>query len=123
MSRRRKSSPELSSSLVAQSTALAVRGLRVADAAKYAGVSHWFIRTAVWQGKLRAYRAGKVIIVLRDDLDRWLNSLPEVQRNDAAWFANRQKAVRAFAEPGQQTAGTVVYTGHIVARQLGGVSR
>jgi excisionase family DNA binding protein len=95
MSPRRKASPEVSSSPVTQPTQFAapVRGLRVADAAKYAGVSHWFIRTAVWQGKLRAYRAGKVIVILRDDLDRWLNSLPEVQRNDAEWLARRTGAV------------------------------
>ena len=66
------------------------RGLRVPDAAKNAGVSHWFIRTAVWTGKLRAYRAGKVIVILRDDLDRWLNSLPEVQPLNSEWLADRQ---------------------------------
>lgn len=93
MSHRRKASPEVSLSPVTQPTQLApVRGLRVADAARYAGVSHWFIRTAVWTGKLRAYRAGKVIVILRDDLDRWLNSLPEVQRNDSAWLARRTGA-------------------------------
>jgi excisionase family DNA binding protein len=93
MSRRRKALPEVLSSPVTQPTQLIapVRGLRVADAAKYAGVSHWFVRTAVWQGKLRAYRAGKVIVILRDDLDRWLNSLPEVQRNDAKWLSDRQQ--------------------------------
>ena len=96
MSHRRKASPEVSSSPVTQPTQSApVRGLRVADAARYAGVSHWFIRTAVWTGKLRAYRAGKVIVILRDDLDRWLNSLPEVQRNDAEWLADRQQKAGA----------------------------
>jgi excisionase family DNA binding protein len=71
------------------------RGLRVPDAAQYAGVSHWFIRSAVWNGKLRARRAGKVIIILRDDLDEFLNSLPEVQPNTAEWLADRQcKAVQ-----------------------------
>jgi len=94
MSPRRKALPGVSASSVTQ-LAAPVRGLRVADAAKYAGVSHWFIRTAVWQGKLRAYRAGKVILILRDDLDRWLNSLPEVQRNDAEWLANRQQKAGA----------------------------
>jgi excisionase family DNA binding protein len=97
MSHRRKALPEVSSSPVTQPTPLAapVRGLRVADAARYAGVSHWFIRTAVWTGKLRAYRAGKVIVILRDDLDRWLNSLPEVQRNEAEWLADRQQKAGA----------------------------
>lgn len=95
MHRQRTDSPQVSSSPATQpsitATAAPVRGLRVADAAKYAGVSHWFIRTAVWTGKLRAYRAGKVIVILRDDLDRFLNSLPEVQRSDAAWLADRQQ--------------------------------
>ena len=58
------------SSLVTQdkiSTAAPVRGLRVPDAAAYAGVTHWHIRTAIWTGGLKAYRAGKVIIILRED--------------------------------------------------------
>ncbi len=68
-----------------------VRGLRVSDAAKYAGVTHWHVRTAIWTGKLKAYRAGKVIIILRDDLDRYLNSLPEVQPLKSEWLADRQQ--------------------------------
>jgi excisionase family DNA binding protein len=67
-----------------------VRGLRVPDAAAYAGVTHWHIRTAIWTGKLKAYRAGKVIIILREDLDRYLNSLPEVQPLKSSWLAERQ---------------------------------
>jgi len=53
------------------------RGLRVADAARYAGVSHWFLRSAVWRGELKARRAGKVIIILRDELDSYLSALRE----------------------------------------------
>lgn len=67
-----------------------VRGLRVPDAAAYAGVTHWHIRTAVWTGRLRARRAGKVIIILREDLDRYLSSLPEVQPLKSDWLAERQ---------------------------------
>jgi excisionase family DNA binding protein len=70
---------------------IAPRGLRVGDAARYAGTTHWHIRTAIWTGRLKAYRAGKVIIVLREDLDRYLNSLPEVQPNNAEWLADRQQ--------------------------------
>jgi len=72
------------------------RGLRVPDAAAYAGVTHWHIRTAIWTGRLKAYRAGKVIIVLREDIDRYLNSLAEVQPNNAEWLAKRQQTA---AEP------------------------
>lgn len=67
-----------------------VRGLRVPDAAAYAGVTHWYIRTAVWTGRLKAHRAGKVIIILREDLDRYLSSLPEVQPLKSSWLAVRQ---------------------------------
>jgi hypothetical protein len=41
-------------------------------------------------GRLKAYRAGKVIVILRDDLDRYLNSLPEIQPSNAEWLAVRQ---------------------------------
>jgi len=64
--------------------------LRVADAARYAGTTHWHIRTAIWTGRLKAFRAGKVIIILRDDLDRYLNSLPEIQPLKSEWLAERQ---------------------------------
>jgi hypothetical protein len=70
---------------------LSPRGLRVPDAAAYAGVTHWHIRTAIWAGKLKAYHAGKVIIVLRDDLDDYLNCLPQVQPSHAEWLAKRQQ--------------------------------
>ena len=66
------------------------RGLRVGDAANYAGTSHWHIRTAVWTGKLKARRAGKVLLILRDDLDQYLDSLPEVQPSAAEWLNKRQ---------------------------------
>jgi hypothetical protein len=80
------------SSASSNSTNMAVvpRGLRVADAAAYAGVTHWFIRSAIWTGKLKAHRAGKVLIVLHDDLDGYLNSLPEVQPLKSDWLAERQ---------------------------------
>lgn len=79
-----------SSASVNSNVAVVPRGLRVADAARYAGTTHWHIRTAVWTGRLKAYRAGKVIIILRDDLDRYLNSLPEVQPLNSQWLAERQ---------------------------------
>lgn len=68
------------------------RGLRVAAAAQYAGVTHWYIRSAVWMGKLPARRAGKVLIILREDLDTYLNSLPRVEPNAAEWLVKRAGA-------------------------------
>lgn len=68
------------------------RGLRVSEAAEYAGATHWCIRTAVWTGKLRARRVGKTLIILRDDLDRYLESLPEVPPLKSPWLAKRGAA-------------------------------
>lgn len=66
------------------------RGLRIQQAAEYAGTNCWFIRSAIWTGKLKAHHAGKTIIILRDDLDRFLNSLPEVEPNTSDWLKQRQ---------------------------------
>lgn len=55
------------------------RGLRIQDAARYAGVSHWHLRTAIKVGKLTARRAGKVIVILREELDAFLSALPLVK--------------------------------------------
>lgn len=79
----------LSNGSPASNLSITPRGLRVADAA-YAGVTHWHLRTAVWTGKLKAYRAGKCIIILRDDLDEYLKSLPEVQLLKSRWLTERE---------------------------------
>jgi hypothetical protein len=71
------------------------RGLRVPEAAAYAGTTPWHIRTAIWTGKLKAYRAGKYLIVLREELDHYLSSLPEVQPSSAKWLAARQQKAGA----------------------------
>lgn len=39
----------------------------------------WFIRSAIWAGRLKARKAGSVQIILREDLDSFLDSLPEVE--------------------------------------------
>lgn len=67
------------------------RGLRVPEAAAYSGTTPWHIRTAIWTGRLKAYRAGKGIVVLREELDRYLSSLPEIQPSNAKWLAARQQ--------------------------------
>lgn len=71
---------------------LAPRGLRIMQAARYAGVSTWFIRQAIWEGRLKARRCGKFVIVLRDELDQFLENQPPVEPSSAAWLAQRRNA-------------------------------
>ncbi len=68
------------------------RGLRIVQAARYAGVSTWFIRQAVWEGRLRARRCGRFVIILRDELDQFLENQPPVEPSSAAWLAQRRNA-------------------------------
>jgi excisionase family DNA binding protein len=49
------------------------RGLRLAEAANYMGVTIWFVRVAIWSKKLRAHKFGKRLIVLREDCDAFLD--------------------------------------------------
>jgi excisionase family DNA binding protein len=65
------------------------RGLRIVQAARYAGVSTWFIRQAIWEGRLKARRCGKFVIILRDELDCFLENRPLVEPSSAAWLAQR----------------------------------
>jgi excisionase family DNA binding protein len=73
-------------------SAVAPRGLRIVQAARYAGVSTWFIRQAVWEGRLKARRCGKFVIILRDELDQFLENQPPVEPSSAAWLAQRRSA-------------------------------
>lgn len=59
------------------------RGLRVRDAAHYCGCSVHAIRNAISVGKLRAKMIGRALIVLRDDVDAYLDCLPYVQPDAA----------------------------------------
>ena len=77
---------------VAGESLLPPRGLRIVQAARYAGVTAWFIRQAIWEGRLKARRCGKVVIVLRDELDRFLEIQPPVEPSTAAWLAQRRNA-------------------------------
>jgi hypothetical protein len=51
----------------------------VADAARYAGCTSWAIRSAIWTGKLRAKMIGRNLVILREDLDVYLDALPAVE--------------------------------------------
>lgn len=50
------------------------RGYTREEAAEYAGISVYKIRTAIRDNHLIAKQVGKDIIVLRDDLDQWIDS-------------------------------------------------
>jgi hypothetical protein len=75
-------------------TRSAPRGLRIVDAAAYAGCSPWAIRSAIWTGKLRAKMIGRALVVLREDLDRYLESLPAVESKPTGLRVVAGKAVR-----------------------------
>lgn len=68
------------------------KSFSVPQCALYTGLSHWQIRMMIWQGKLAARRVGKSLVILRSDADKFLENLPPVNVNNAAWLANRQKA-------------------------------
>lgn len=54
--------------------ALTPRGLSVLEASNYAGTTVWFIRSAIWSKRLPALRLGRKNVILRDDLDRFLDA-------------------------------------------------
>jgi excisionase family DNA binding protein len=69
------------------------KSFTIPQVAAYSGLTHWQVRMAIWEGRLAAKRVGKSLIVLRQDVDAFLESLPTVSANDAEWLAKRQ-AVR-----------------------------
>jgi len=75
------------------------RGLRITDAARYAGVRTWFLRQALYEGRLSARRLGKAIVVLRDDLDQFLEAQPVIPVCEAEWLKKRQKADTHDTQP------------------------
>lgn len=52
------------------------RGYTREEAAEYVGVSVYKIRDAIRDGLIPAKRAGKDVLVLREDLDAYLEHLP-----------------------------------------------
>jgi hypothetical protein len=67
------------------------RGMKIQDAANYCGVNSWFIRRSIWDGCLKARQGGKFIIVLKEDLDQFLSSLPVIEPNNAEWLKQRRE--------------------------------
>lgn len=57
------------------------KGLSVPQCALYAGLSHWQVRMAIWQGRLSAKRVGKSLVILRSDADKFRENLPTVNAN------------------------------------------
>jgi hypothetical protein len=67
--------PAVSSENVSSVISLSLR-----QAAAVTGVALWCIRTAIWDGGLRARMAGKKQIVLRSDLEKWIAGQPVVRQ-------------------------------------------
>lgn len=55
-------------------TADTKRGYTREEAADYAGVSFWKVADAIRSNLLPAKRHGKTTVVLREDLDAWIDS-------------------------------------------------
>ena len=53
------------------------RAFTVPEAARYIGRSDSFIRQLKRESKIAARRDGKSLVFLREDLDEYLNGLPE----------------------------------------------
>lgn len=51
------------------------RGYRVAQAVQYTGRPRSAIYLAIQDGSLRSYKVGKSRLMLREDLDAWLDQL------------------------------------------------
>lgn len=50
------------------------RGYRIAEAAQYMGVSSWFVELKVRSGELVALKLCRHYTILREDMDRFLDS-------------------------------------------------
>jgi excisionase family DNA binding protein len=49
------------------------RGYRIAEAARYMGVSPWFVELKIRSGELPALRLCRHYTVLKEDMDEFLN--------------------------------------------------
>jgi hypothetical protein len=57
--------------------------LSINDASKLIGVPSWTLRQSVMLGELRAKKAGRMHVVLLADLQRWTESLADVEPSTA----------------------------------------
>ena len=70
---------EIPVAVIQTANVLNPRGLSVLEASKYSGTTVWFIRSAIWGKRLPALRLGRKNVILRDDLDRFLDAEREKQ--------------------------------------------
>jgi len=54
--------------------AIAPRGFRIAEAARYMGVSPWYVELKIRSKELPAYRLCRHYTVFKEDMDRFLDS-------------------------------------------------
>ena len=66
--------------------------LNLIDAARVIGIPSWTLRESVLLGKLRAKKAGRLHVVLLSDLQRWAESLDDVEPSTAPSLIARQAA-------------------------------
>jgi excisionase family DNA binding protein len=57
-----------------ETPSLQPRGLRIREAAAYSRLTVWAIRTLIWDRKIPYLQQGKSYVILRDDLDAYLES-------------------------------------------------
>lgn len=67
-----------------QSPIIAPRALTVIDAAAYIGIRRGLLYRLVGEGKIVARKNGGRTIFLREELDRYLDALPEIGDGEAA---------------------------------------
>jgi hypothetical protein len=60
------------------------------QASAFTGLTRWQLRMAIWRGNLKARRAGKNLIVLREDVEAFLRSLPTVGASSADWLRRHE---------------------------------
>jgi excisionase family DNA binding protein len=55
-------------------TSIPARCLNVREAAQYIGATVWFVRTAVWENKLKSVKFGSRLLFPREELDRFIDA-------------------------------------------------
>jgi hypothetical protein len=67
------------------------RGLTLPRASEYSGLTVWMLRTLVWDRTIPSQMHGQRIIILREDLDKYLTE----SKRKLAYIKPRQKKVAA----------------------------